>query len=114
MAAFQEEIFGPVAILIPIDSDEEAIDRVNDTEYGLSAGIISPGPSHGYSRSHVGWFILTIVNDDVADSFGGVGSSEIVHRSGPTGKLSLAGNGSRSKVLLQPSASDWVVTKEEL
>jgi succinate-semialdehyde dehydrogenase / glutarate-semialdehyde dehydrogenase len=30
-----EEIFGPVAPLTPFDSEEEVVDLVNDTEYGL-------------------------------------------------------------------------------
>jgi acyl-CoA reductase-like NAD-dependent aldehyde dehydrogenase len=35
----QEEIFGPVTTLIPIDSFEEAIDVANGVQYGLSAAI---------------------------------------------------------------------------
>jgi acyl-CoA reductase-like NAD-dependent aldehyde dehydrogenase len=35
----QEEIFGPVACLIPFDSEEEAIRLANETEYGLSGSI---------------------------------------------------------------------------
>ena len=35
----QEEIFGPVACLMPFDSEEEAIRLANDTVYGLSGSI---------------------------------------------------------------------------
>ncbi|HTH27799.1 MAG TPA: aldehyde dehydrogenase family protein [Sphingobium sp.] len=35
----QEEIFGPVATLIPFDTDEEAIAIANDSQYGLAAGV---------------------------------------------------------------------------
>jgi len=35
----QEEIFGPVAVVIPFDDEEEAARIANDTEYGLAAGI---------------------------------------------------------------------------
>lgn len=35
------EIFGPVAQVIPARSDEEAIDIANDTEFGLSAAILT-------------------------------------------------------------------------
>ncbi|MFJ5766363.1 aldehyde dehydrogenase family protein [Lysinibacillus sp. NPDC093210] len=35
----QEEIFGPVAVVIPFDTEEEALAIANDTEYGLGAGV---------------------------------------------------------------------------
>ncbi len=39
MRIAQEEIFGPVASLIPFDTEEEAVAKGNDTVYGLGAGI---------------------------------------------------------------------------
>ncbi|MFD1851666.1 aldehyde dehydrogenase family protein [Oceanobacillus bengalensis] len=35
----QEEIFGPVATVIPFDTEEEALAIANDTNYGLGAGV---------------------------------------------------------------------------
>ena len=35
----KEEIFGPVVAIQPFDSDEEAIKKANDTEYGLAAYV---------------------------------------------------------------------------
>src|SRR5207253_4526356 len=35
----QEEIFGPVATLLPFDSEAEAIELANSTRYGLSASL---------------------------------------------------------------------------
>ncbi|MBX5469500.1 MAG: aldehyde dehydrogenase [Thermoleophilaceae bacterium] len=37
--AAREEIFGPVACVIPFDTEEEAVAIANDTEYGLSGSI---------------------------------------------------------------------------
>lgn len=39
MRIAREEIFGPVASLIPFDTEEEAIAIANDTPYGLTAGV---------------------------------------------------------------------------
>jgi aldehyde dehydrogenase (NAD+) len=40
-AAVQEEIFGPVAVVLTFDTDDEAVDIANDSRYGLSGAIIS-------------------------------------------------------------------------
>lgn len=37
----REEIFGPIAAVIPVASYEEALAVVNDTEFGLTAGIVT-------------------------------------------------------------------------
>eukprot|EP01006_Ploeotia_vitrea_P032418 TRINITY_DN64633_c0_g1_i1.p1 TRINITY_DN64633_c0_g1~~TRINITY_DN64633_c0_g1_i1.p1 ORF type:complete len:494 (-),score=76.47 TRINITY_DN64633_c0_g1_i1:412-1893(-) len=37
----REEIFGPVACIFKFSTDEEAVARANDTQYGLAAGIFS-------------------------------------------------------------------------
>lgn len=39
MRIAREEIFGPVASLIPFEGEEEAIAIANDTRYGLTAGL---------------------------------------------------------------------------
>lgn len=39
MRIAQEEIFGPVASLIPFTDEEEALTIANDTRYGLTAGL---------------------------------------------------------------------------
>jgi betaine-aldehyde dehydrogenase len=41
MRHIREEIFGPVMSVIPFDTDEELIAGANDTEYGLSASVIT-------------------------------------------------------------------------
>ena len=42
MTIAQEEIFGPVLVVITYDSVEEAIELANDSIYGLSGGVVGP------------------------------------------------------------------------
>ncbi|WP_240431153.1 aldehyde dehydrogenase family protein [Mycobacterium kyogaense] len=39
MRIAREELFGPVGVIIPFDSDDEAVAMANDNEYGLSATV---------------------------------------------------------------------------
>ncbi|WP_313739775.1 betaine-aldehyde dehydrogenase [Pseudomonas sp.] len=39
MTIVQEEIFGPVMSILSYETEEEAIRRANDTDYGLAAGV---------------------------------------------------------------------------
>ncbi len=41
MSIVREEIFGPVMSLLTFDDEEEAIERANATEFGLSAGVFT-------------------------------------------------------------------------
>ena len=46
MTIAREEIFGPVLVILPYDSEEEAVDIANDTDYGLAGGVWSGDPEH--------------------------------------------------------------------
>ena len=39
MRVAREEIFGPVLVIIPFDTEEEVVALANDSEYGLVAGL---------------------------------------------------------------------------
>jgi aldehyde dehydrogenase (NAD+) len=39
MRVAREEIFGPVLVIIPFDTEEEVVAQANDSEYGLVAGL---------------------------------------------------------------------------
>jgi len=85
MPVFKEEIFGPVVSITAFDSDEEAIAHANDTEYGLSAGILTASVSRGLEiagRLNVG---LVHVNDQTVNDDGLM----------PMGGRGASGNGSR-------------------
>ncbi len=48
MRIAQEEIFGPVVSLIPVDGLDQAIDVVNGVEYGLSAAIFTQNVNNSF------------------------------------------------------------------
>jgi len=41
MPAYDEELFGPVASIIPVEDEQEGIEVANDSNYGLGAAIFS-------------------------------------------------------------------------
>ena len=45
MAVAQEEIFGPVLVIIPFENEDDAIAIANDTPYGLAAYLQTGNPS---------------------------------------------------------------------
>jgi aldehyde dehydrogenase (NAD+) len=59
MRIAQEEIFGPVVVVIPFDDDEDAIRIANDSAYGLSGGVCTGDVERGIRigrRIHTGTF----------------------------------------------------------
>jgi acyl-CoA reductase-like NAD-dependent aldehyde dehydrogenase len=61
MPVMREEIFGPVAGIMKVHSDEEAVNLLNDTVYGLTAAIWTSDPEVGLAigeRIETGtWFM---------------------------------------------------------
>ncbi|MGH9206549.1 MAG: aldehyde dehydrogenase family protein, partial [Acidimicrobiales bacterium] len=41
MTIARDEIFGPVLVIMPYDSEDEAVEIANDTDYGLAGGVWS-------------------------------------------------------------------------
>ena len=41
MTIAQEEIFGPVLVVIPFDDDDDAVRIANDSSYGLAGAVFS-------------------------------------------------------------------------
>ena len=48
MKIAREEIFGPVMCVMPFDTEIEVIERANNTELGLAAGVITKNLSKGH------------------------------------------------------------------
>jgi acyl-CoA reductase-like NAD-dependent aldehyde dehydrogenase len=76
----KHETFGPVAAIEIVDGADEAVDRANDTAYGLSSGIITSDSDRGFQlaqRIHSG--VVHVNDQSVGDEpqmpFGGVKDS---------------------------------------
>src|ERR671933_943361 len=48
MLVAQEEIFGPVAAVIPFEDEQDAIRIANDVKYGLMATVWTSDPARGH------------------------------------------------------------------
>ncbi|MEU1005237.1 aldehyde dehydrogenase family protein [Streptomyces tibetensis] len=92
MPAFHEEIFGPVAPVVPFRSEDEAVEIANDTAYGLTAAVHSrsvPRASTLAQRLRTGMIHINDVSaKDAANApFGGMGISGNTSRIGGTASL---------------------------
>ncbi|CAG67900.1 betaine-aldehyde dehydrogenase [Acinetobacter baylyi] len=52
MKIVQEEIFGPVMSILTYDTIEEAIERANNTNFGLAAGVVTQNISQAHQIIH--------------------------------------------------------------
>jgi benzaldehyde dehydrogenase (NAD) len=79
MPAYQEEVFGPVAPVLPFATIDEAIELANATAYGLSLGILGEVGLAMRVADSVRTGIVHINEQTVGDEanipFGGVGDS---------------------------------------
>ena len=82
----REEVFGPVCHIAPFDTDEEAIARANDSDYGLATSIWTQDVTRAHNvaqRMHAGlvwinsWYLR-----DLRTPFGGVRMSGIGREGG--------------------------------
>jgi benzaldehyde dehydrogenase (NAD) len=105
MAAFDEEIFGPVAPITTFRDDEEAITLANATEYGLVAAVASADLGRAQRLAdglHSG---VVHINDQT-----------VLHEVyGPIGGVKDSGNGFSHSTLTnadQFSEWQWVTTRQ--
>jgi aldehyde dehydrogenase (NAD+) len=76
----REEVFGPVATIISAESDDEALEIANDTEYGLSSAVFTRDTDRGVAFALKVRAGMTHVNDQPMNdenhvAFGGEKSS---------------------------------------
>ncbi|AXF57045.1 NAD-dependent succinate-semialdehyde dehydrogenase [Salicibibacter kimchii] len=87
MIITNEETFGPVAPILSFKSDEEVIDKANNTDYGLAAYIFTTDLSRSHRVSEALEYGMVGVNDtvlaQVEGAFGGVKESGFGREGGP-------------------------------
>ncbi|GAA3648870.1 NAD-dependent succinate-semialdehyde dehydrogenase [Nocardioides ginsengisoli] len=89
MRAYAEELFGPVAVVYKVGSDEEALGLANDTQYGLGGAVFSSDPARAEKiaqQLEVGMAnVNTAAGEGVEIPFGGVKRSGFGRELGPLG-----------------------------
>jgi benzaldehyde dehydrogenase (NAD) len=107
MAAFDEEIFGPVAAITTFESEEEAIALANRTDYGLAAAVV------GRDLARTGR-----IADALHSGIIHINDQTVLHEVyGPIGGVGASGNGFNHSTLTnadQFSEWQWVTTRTEV
>jgi len=80
MTIAREEVFGPVLCIIPYNSEDDAVEIANDSEYGLSGNVCSSSVKRAQSvalRLRTGNVSLNGAMPDMSAPFGGYKKSGI-------------------------------------
>ncbi len=88
MTIAQEEIFGPVLVVIPYDTKEDAIKIANDSVYGLAGSVWTSNVPKGIEISEkirTGTYAINWYAFDPCCPFGGYKNSGIGRENGPEG-----------------------------
>ena len=89
MRAYREELFGPVAVVYSVSSDDEALALANDSDYGLGGAVFSKDTDRARKlaeRLEVGMSnVNTPAGEGAEVPFGGVKRSGFGRELGPLG-----------------------------
>lgn len=79
MPAFDEETFGPMAALITVKDEKEAVERANQNRYGLGASVWAKDPERGERIAREiesgSVFVNSLMRSDQRLPFGGIKKS---------------------------------------
>jgi acyl-CoA reductase-like NAD-dependent aldehyde dehydrogenase len=80
MRVYEEESFGPVVTIVPVDGDDEAVRVANDTQYGLAAAVFGEDADRALAiarriESGICHVNASTVHDEPQMPFGGVKAS---------------------------------------
>lgn len=92
MPVYTEEVFGPVAPVVVVDTEAEALALTNDTRYGLVNAVYTGDPMRGLAFAEQVRSGMVHVNDatcldEAHVPFGGLGASGLGRRSGGAANL---------------------------
>ncbi|MGA8852184.1 MAG: NAD-dependent succinate-semialdehyde dehydrogenase [Aeromicrobium sp.] len=89
MRAYREELFGPVAVVYQVASDDEALTLANDTDYGLGGAVFSTDTERAQQVARHLEVGMSNVNTPAGEGaevpFGGVKRSGFGRELGPLG-----------------------------
>jgi succinate-semialdehyde dehydrogenase/glutarate-semialdehyde dehydrogenase len=89
MAAYREELFGPVAVVYRASSDSEALALANDSPYGLGGAVFSTDPNRAATVAQQLDVGMSNINTPAGEGaelpFGGVKRSGFGRELGPLG-----------------------------
>ncbi|KAH6873414.1 aldehyde dehydrogenase domain-containing protein [Thelonectria olida] len=91
MKIYREEIFGPFGVICSFETEEEVVERANDTEYGLGAALFTENITRAHEvakKIEAGMVWINSSQDsDIRIPFGGMKQSGVGRELGEAGIL---------------------------